>query len=69
MGQSVVLTGLTSRPDLLDALCTVMSFDVAAARVAVKVSASGECIKVKPYNLEVSVFGGGGHHPLREGQG
>ena len=52
VGQPVVLSGLTSRSDLHGSLGTVMSFDVAAGRVAVKVSASGECIKVKPCNLE-----------------
>ena len=66
VGQSVVLSGLTTRSDLDGSLGTVMSLDVAAGRVAVKISASDECIKVKPLNLQLSIFGAGGRQVLQE---
>ncbi len=60
VGQTVAFCGLTTRPELDGTLGTVMSVDVAAGRVAVKVSASGESIRVKPVNIKLTIFGAGG---------
>ena len=64
MGQTVSFLALSSRPELNNMLGTVMSVDVVAGRVAVKVSASDESIKVKPCNIKLTIFGAGGRQVL-----
>ena len=60
VGQTVSLLGLSSRPALNGELGTIMSLDVGAGRVAVKVASSGESIKAKPSNIKLTIFGAGG---------
>ena len=64
VGQTVSFLALSSRPDLNNMLGTVMSVDVDAGRVAVKVDDSNESIKVKPCNLKLTIFGAGGRQVL-----
>ena len=46
-GQDASLDGLVSRPELTGSLVTVLSFDAASARWAVKIARTGETIRVK----------------------
>ena len=50
VGQTVVLGGLESRPELSGSV-TILSYDSVAGRYAVTVDATGEKIKVKEVNL------------------
>ena len=50
VGQTVVLGGLESRPELSGSVC-ILSYDSVAGRYAVRVDATGESIKVKGVNL------------------
>ena len=50
VGQTVVLGGLESRPELSGSV-TILSYDSVAGRYAVTVDATGEKIKVKGVNL------------------
>ncbi len=64
VGQTVVFCGLTSRPELVGVLATVVSIDKDAERVAVKVDSTGECVRVKPCNIKLTIFGAGGRQVL-----
>ena len=64
VGQSVVLCGLTSRPELVNTNAIVMSFDTAGGRIAVKVTSTGETFKVKPFNITLTSSGEGGRQVL-----
>ena len=63
VGQTVAFCGLTSRPELVNALGTIMSTDVKSGRVAVRVDSTGESIRVKPVNIKLTIFGAGGRQP------
>ena len=56
-GQSALLLGLSSRPELVGQLVTLRSFDATSARWAVTVASSGESIKVRSQCLKPSIFG------------
>ena len=60
VGKTVAFCGLASRPELVGVLGTVLSLDEAAGRIAVKVTSSGEAIKVKLGNIKLTIFGEGG---------
>ena len=51
-GQSALLLGLSSRPELVGQLVTLRSFDATSARWAVTVASSGESIKVRSQCLQ-----------------
>ena len=53
VGQTVLLEGLASRPELIGSV-TILSFDAVVGRYAVSVDATGEKIKVKEANLRAS---------------
>lgn len=57
VGQTVVSFGLTSRPELVGTLGTIMSLDVEAGRAAVQTSPTGESIRVRPVDIKLTVFG------------
>lgn len=56
VGAQVFLTGLSSRADLVGKPAVVLSWNAASARYAVKLTASGESILVRPCNLQPSIF-------------
>ena len=53
VGQTVMLWGLESRPELTGSV-SILSYDAVAGRYAVSVDATGEKIKVKEGNLRAS---------------
>ena len=53
---AVLLTGLTARPELNGSPVTVLSFDTASGRYAIRL-ASGEDIRVRSINVQKSIFG------------
>ena len=55
VGSAVVFTGLVSRADLVGKGGTVISFDMAASRFAIKVNDTGESVKVLARNLKTSL--------------
>ena len=57
VGAQVFLTGLSSRADLVGKPAAVLSWNAASARYAVKLTASGESILVRPCNMQPSIFG------------
>lgn len=56
IGQAVALTGLVSRPDLSGHRATVLSFDTATSRFALRLHSTDECIRVREVNLVPSIF-------------
>jgi inactivated superfamily I helicase len=54
VGSTVIFTGLVSRADLVDKGGTVLSFDEASSRFAIKVNDTGESVKVLARNLMTS---------------
>ena len=56
VGAQVFLTGLSSWADLVGKPAAVLSWNAASARYAVKLTASGESILVRPCNLQPSIF-------------
>ena len=55
-GALVLLSGLVTRQDLEGQLGTVLSFDDAAARYAVRVHSTNESVRIKAQNLRRSIF-------------
>ena len=56
-GQTVVFSGLSTRPELDGSLGVVVPTDAVAERVAVRVSSTGLTIRVKPQNIASNIFG------------
>ena len=59
VGQSAVLDGLVSLPELSRSLVTLHSFDAAASRWPVTLGTTGESIRVQVCNLRTSIFSSG----------
>ena len=57
VGQTAVLDGLVSRPELSGSHVMLRSFDAATSRWAVALDATEEIIRVKVCNLQPLVFG------------
>ena len=51
-----LLHGLVSRLELKGLRVIIVDFDSGAGRCAVRLHASGECIRVKVANLKASIF-------------
>ena len=60
VGCAVVFAGLVSRAELAGRAGTVLSFDEASSRYAIKVDATGESVRVLAKNLKPSIFVAGG---------
>lgn len=57
VGQTAVLDGLVSRPELSGCHVMLRAFDAAASRWAVALDATAEVIRVKTFNLKPLVYG------------
>ena len=55
VGSAVIFCGLVSRAELVSMVGTVISFDAASLRFAVKVDSTGECVRVLLKNLKPSL--------------
>ena len=55
VGQAVMITELTGKPELNGRLGSVLSFDAVSDRFAIKLD-SGGCVKVRVDNLQPSIF-------------
>ena len=56
VGSAVIFCDLVSRVELVGMVGTVLSFDAASLRYAVKVDSTGECVRVLMKNLKPSLF-------------
>jgi hypothetical protein len=59
VGCLVILTALVSRAELVGMAATVLSFDEATCRYAIKMDATGETVRVLAKNLKPSIVGAG----------